>query len=69
MIRNQRITTCGTMWQVVRAGHIRMPHLIWAISQRRGVALAVVYYYQRTQGDEHPRNFLTGFKGYLLVDG
>lgn len=30
---------------------------------------AVVFDYQRTRGGEHPRNFLTGFKGYLHVDG
>jgi transposase len=29
----------------------------------------VLYEYQKTRGGEHPRHFLTGFKGYLHVDG
>lgn len=29
----------------------------------------VLYEYQRTRGGEHPRNFLSGFKGYVHVDG
>lgn len=29
----------------------------------------MVYDYQRTRGGEHPRDFLSGFKGYLHVDG
>jgi len=42
---------------------------LWLYRTGRGTHPAVVYDYQRTRGGEHPRNFLTGFKGYLHVDG
>lgn len=29
----------------------------------------ILYDYQETRGGQHPRKFLTGFKGYLHVDG
>ncbi|WP_138753598.1 IS66 family transposase [Paenibacillus sinopodophylli] len=41
---------------------------LWLYRTGRGVPPAVVYDYQRTRGGEHPRDFLTGFKGYLHVD-
>jgi transposase len=42
---------------------------LWLYRTGRDVQPAVVYDYQRTRGGEHPRNFLSGFKGYLHVDG
>jgi transposase len=42
---------------------------LWLYRTGGGVAPAVLYEYQRTRGGEHPRNFLSGFKGYLHVDG
>ncbi|OXS52121.1 IS66 family transposase [Cohnella sp. CIP 111063] len=42
---------------------------LWLYRTGSGVAPAVLYEYQRTRGGEHPRNFLSGFKGYLHVDG
>jgi len=37
---------------------------LWLYRTGPGVSPAVVYDYQRVRGGEHPRNFLTGFKGY-----
>ncbi|THF72439.1 IS66 family transposase [Cohnella fermenti] len=42
---------------------------LWLYRTGRGVSPIVLYEYQRTRGGEHPRNFLSGFKGYLQVDG
>lgn len=42
---------------------------LWLYRTGRGVSPAVLYDYQVTRGGEYPRNFLTGFKGYLHVDG
>lgn len=42
---------------------------LWLYRTGRGVSPAVLYEYQRTRGGEHPRKFLTGFTGYLHVDG
>jgi transposase len=42
---------------------------IWLYRTGRDVAPAVIYDYQKTRGGEHPRNFLSGFTGYLHVDG
>jgi transposase len=42
---------------------------LWLYRTGRGVAPTVIYDYQRTRGGEHPRNFLSGFKGFLHVDG
>jgi transposase len=42
---------------------------LWLYRTGRGASPAVIYDYQRTRGGEHPRNFLSGFKGYLHVDG
>jgi transposase len=42
---------------------------LWLYRTGRGVSPAVIYDYQKTRGGEHPRNFLSGFKGYLHVDG
>ncbi|THF81688.1 IS66 family transposase [Cohnella fermenti] len=42
---------------------------LWLYRTGSGVSPAVLYEYQRTRGGEHPRNFLSGFKGYLQVDG
>ena len=42
---------------------------LWLYRTGRDIQPAVVYDYQRTRGGEHPRNFLSGFKGYLHVDG
>lgn len=42
---------------------------LWLYRTGRDVAPAVLYDYQRTRGGEHPRHFLTGFSGYLHVDG
>lgn len=41
---------------------------LWLYRTGRGVPPAMLYDYQRTRGGEHPRDFLTGFKGYLHVD-
>lgn len=42
---------------------------LWLYRTGRDVPPAILYEYQRTRGGEHPRNFLSGFKGYLHVDG
>ncbi|TFE26250.1 IS66 family transposase [Cohnella luojiensis] len=42
---------------------------LWLYRTGHGVSPAVLYEYQKTRGGEHPRNFLSGFKGYLHVDG
>jgi len=42
---------------------------LWLYRTGRGVAPAVLYEYRQTRGGEHPRNFLSGFTGYLHVDG
>ncbi|SFE97174.1 Transposase [Paenibacillus algorifonticola] len=42
---------------------------LWLYRTGRGVAPAVIYDYQKTRGGEHPQIFLSGFKGYLHVDG
>ncbi len=42
---------------------------LWLYPTGRCVSPAVLYDYQMTRGGEHPRKFLTGFKGYLHVDG
>jgi transposase len=42
---------------------------MWLYRTGQGVEPVVLYDYQRTRGGEHPRDFLSGFKGYLHVDG
>jgi transposase len=42
---------------------------MWVYLTGRESEPIVLYEYQRTRGGEHPRNFLSGFQGYLHVDG
>ncbi len=42
---------------------------LWLYRSGRDGPPIVLYEYQETRSKEHPRNFLTGFKGYLHVDG
>jgi len=42
---------------------------LWLYRTGRGGPPIVLYEYQRTRAKEHPKEFLTGFKGYLHVDG
>lgn len=42
---------------------------LWLYRTGRMSSPIVLYNYQPTRGGEHPRNFLTGFSGYLHVDG
>lgn len=42
---------------------------LWLYRTGREASPVVLYEYQRTRGGEHPRNFLSGFTGYLQVDG
>lgn len=42
---------------------------LWLYRTGRDAAPAVLYEYQRTRGGEHPRNYLSGYSGYLHVDG
>ncbi|MDQ0062465.1 hypothetical protein J2T14_004665 [Paenibacillus harenae] len=42
---------------------------LWLYRTGSGVSTAVIYDYQKTSGGEHPQIFLSGFKGYLHVDG
>jgi transposase len=42
---------------------------LWLYRTGRGVPPAVVYEYQKTRNGEHPKKWLTGFAGYLHVDG
>lgn len=42
---------------------------LWLYRTGREGPPIVLYNYQQTRGGEHPRTFLTGFRGYLHVDG
>jgi transposase len=42
---------------------------LWLYRTGREGPAIVLYEYQKTRGGEHPRNFLSGFHGYLHVDG
>ncbi|WP_085170074.1 IS66 family transposase [Paenibacillus barengoltzii] len=42
---------------------------LWLYRTGRMGPPIVLYDYRPTRGGEHPRNFLTGFRGYLHVDG
>lgn len=42
---------------------------LWLYRTGRESHPVAIYDYQKTRGGEHPRNFLSGFKGYLHVDG
>lgn len=42
---------------------------MWLYRTGRESHPIVLYDYQQTRGKEHPRRFLSGFKGYLHVDG
>ena len=42
---------------------------LWLYRTGRESNPIILYDYQRTRAGEHPREFLTGFKGYLHVDG
>ena len=42
---------------------------LWLYRTGRDAKPIVIYDYQRTRGGEHPRNYLSGFQGYLQVDG
>src|SRR5690606_1208519 len=42
---------------------------LWLYRTGRMGPPIVIFDYQPTRGGEHSRNFLTGFKGYLHVDG
>lgn len=45
------------------------PSYLWLYRTGRVGPSIVLYDYQRTRGGEHPKKFLTGFRGYLHVDG
>lgn len=42
---------------------------LWLYRTGREGPVIVLYDYQETRGGHHPRNFLSGFRGYLHVDG
>ncbi len=42
---------------------------LWLYRTGREGPPIVLYEYQKTRGGEHPRKFLSGFRGYLHVDG
>uniref|UniRef100_UPI0003659479 IS66 family transposase n=1 Tax=Effusibacillus pohliae TaxID=232270 RepID=UPI0003659479 len=42
---------------------------LWLYRTGREGPAIVLYEYQETRGGHHPRNFLSGFRGYLHVDG
>lgn len=42
---------------------------LWLYRTGREGPPIVLYEYQKTRGGEHPRKFLSGFQGYLHVDG
>lgn len=42
---------------------------LWLYRTGREGPPIILYEYQKTRGGEHPRNFLSGFRGYLHVDG
>jgi transposase len=42
---------------------------LWLYRTGREGPPIIVYDYQKTRGGEHPRKFLSGFSGYLHVDG
>ncbi len=42
---------------------------MWLYRTGREGPPIILYDYRKTRGGEHPRNFLSGFRGYLHVDG
>lgn len=42
---------------------------MWLYRTGREEPAIVLYDYQKTRGGEHPKSFLSGFRGYLHVDG
>lgn len=60
-----------TTLQVLREPDRRAetPSFLWLYRTGRVGPPIVLYEYQQTRGGEHPRRFLTGYKGYLQVDG
>lgn len=42
---------------------------LWLYRTGRESPPIILYEYQKTRGGEHPRHFLSGFNGYLHVDG
>jgi transposase len=45
------------------------PSYLWLYRTGRDGPPIILYDYQQTRGGEHPRKFLTGYTGYLQVDG
>jgi transposase len=71
LLRQETLHADETTLQVLRepGRSAESTSYLWLYRTGRGVSPAVLYDYQMTRGGEHPRNFLTGFKGYLHVDG
>jgi transposase len=71
LLRQETLHADETTLQVLRepGRSAKSTSYLWLYRTGRGVPPAVLYDYQMTRGGEHPRDFLTGFKGYLHVDG
>jgi transposase len=71
LLRQEALHADETTLQVLRepGKSAESTSYLWLYRTGRGGSPTVLYEYQRTRGGEHPRNFLSGFKGYLHVDG
>jgi Transposase and inactivated derivatives len=71
LLRQEALHADETTLQVLRepGKSAESTSYLWLYRTGRGVSPAIIYDYQKTRGGEHPRNFLSGFKGYLHVDG
>ena len=71
-LRNQDILHADeTTLQVLRepGRSAETTSYLWLYRTGREAPPIILYDYQKTRGGEHPRNFLSGFHGYLHVDG
>lgn len=71
LLRQEVLHADETTLQVLRepSRSAEATSYLWLYRTGREGSPAVLYEYQRTRGGEHPRQFLSGFTGYLHVDG
>lgn len=72
ILREQKILHADeTTLQVLRepGRSAKTSSYLWLYRTGREGPPIVLYEYQKTRGGEHPRKFLSGFRGYLHVDG
>jgi len=71
LLRQEALHADETTLQVLRepGKSAESNSYLWLYRTGRGSRPVVLYDYQKTRGGEHPRNFLSGFQGYLHVDG